>query len=120
MASEDRRLSQVSRICLALPEATRENHGSHASFLIRKKVFVYFLNNHHDDGHIAVWLPVPPGEQASLLKREPNKFYLPPYVGVRGWVGIELDQIDYEELAAYLLDAWRQIAPKKPGAVARR
>jgi hypothetical protein len=62
---------------------------------------------------------VPAGAQASLIKSEPGKFYLPPYVGVRGWVGIELDQIDDAELAAYLLDAWRLIAPNKLHANAR-
>ena len=72
-----------------------------------------FANNHHNDGHIAVWIPVPQGMQPTLLRTEPQKFFLPPYFGVRGWVGIELDRIDDEDLAFHLCEAWRLIAPKK-------
>jgi hypothetical protein len=63
--------------------------------------------------HIAVWIPVPPGLQATLLKTEPEKFFMPPYVGVRGWVGIELDAVSDEELGFHLYEAWRLIAPTK-------
>ena len=55
-------------------------------------------NHHHNDGHIAVWIPAPPGLQAMLIKTSPKKFFKPPYVGVRGWIGIELEQMDDEEL----------------------
>ena len=72
-----------------------------------------FANNHHNDGHVAVWIPVPPGLQATLLKTEPDKFFMPPYVGVRGWVGIELDAVSDEELGFHLSEAWRLIAPRK-------
>jgi hypothetical protein len=102
-----------------LPETTEKLSHGEPTFFVKKKVYAMFVNNHHDDGHIAVWIPVPAGAQASLIKSEPGKFYLPPYVGVRGWVGIELDQIDDAELAAYLLDAWRLIAPNKLHANAR-
>ena len=77
------------------------------------KVYVMFANNHHNDGHIAVWIPVPAGLQATLLKTEPSKFFMPPYVGVRGWVGIELDAVGDEELSEHIYEAWRLIAPKK-------
>ena len=72
-----------------------------------------FDNNHHNDGHIAVWLPAPPGIQAALTQASPEKFFRPPYVGPRGWVGVELDQVDDEELRSHVLQAWRLIAPKK-------
>ncbi len=108
-------IRRVRRLCSALPETTEKLSHGEPTFFVKKKVYAMFVNNHHDDGHIAVWVPVPSGAQANLLKTEPGKFYLPPYVGVRGWVGIELDQIDDEELAAYLLEAWRLIAPKKVG-----
>ncbi len=68
-----------------------------------------FANNHHNDGHIAVWIPVASGLQATLLKTEPGKFFMPPYVGVRGWVGIELDAVSDEELGYHLCEAWRLI-----------
>jgi len=72
-----------------------------------------FDNNHHDDGHIAVWIPAPPGVQGMLIQSSPQTFFRPPYVGVRGWVGIELDCISDEELAAHIHGAWLLIAPKK-------
>jgi hypothetical protein len=80
---------------------------------VGKKVYTMLANNHHQDGHIAVWLPVPPGLQATLIKTEPKKFFFPPYVGVRGWIGIELDAVDDEELSMHLSEAWRLIAPAK-------
>jgi len=105
-------LGRVRRICKALPETTEVLSHGEPTFFVRKKVYAMFDNNHHNDGHIAVWLPAPPGLQGHLIKTEPGKFFKPPYVGVRGWVGIELPQIDDEELALHLGEAWRLIAPK--------
>ncbi len=72
-----------------------------------------FANNHHNDGHIAVWIPVPPGNQPLLVSTQPEVFFVPPYVGVRGWVGIELDAISDEDLTVHLREAWRLVAPAK-------
>lgn len=106
-------IRRVRRLCSALPETTEKLSHGEPTFFVKKKVYAMFANNHHDDGHIAAWIPVPHGAQASLIRTEPDKFFLPPYVGVRGWIGIELPQIDDEELATCLLEAWRLIAPKK-------
>ncbi|MCB0127070.1 MAG: MmcQ/YjbR family DNA-binding protein [Caldilineaceae bacterium] len=106
-------LERVRTICLALPEATeRLSHGE-PTFFVGKRVFTMFAGNHHNDGHIAVWLPVPEGMQMMLVEAEPQKFYKPPYVGARGWVGIELAAVDDDELAHHIHTAWRLIAPKK-------
>jgi hypothetical protein len=106
-------LQRVRRICAALPETTeRLSHGE-PTFFVRKKVFAMFSNNHHNDGHIAVLVPAPPGIQAMLIEGAPDKFYRPPYVGGAGWVGIELDRISDEDLAFHIREAWRLIAPKK-------
>lgn len=72
-----------------------------------------FSNNHHNDGHIAVWIAVPPGHQEMLISTSPRTFYRPPYVGVKGWVGIELDNVEDENLAVHLNQAWRMISAKK-------
>lgn len=72
-----------------------------------------YASNHHNDRHIAIWIPVPFGLQATLIKTEPKRFFMPPYVGVRGWVGIELSEVSDEELAFHICEAWRMIAPKK-------
>jgi hypothetical protein len=106
-------LRRVRRLCAALPQTEeRLSHGE-PTFFVGGRVYAMFANNHHADGHVAVWIPVPPGLQATLLKTEPHKFFMPPYVGVRGWVGVELPAIGDEELAAHILEAWRLIAAKK-------
>ena len=105
-------LRRVRRICIALPETTEKLSHGEPTFFVRKKVFAMFANNHHNDGHVAVWIPAPPGLQASLIKTSPEIFYKPPYVGVRGWVGIDLDNIGDEDLAFHIREAWRLIAPK--------
>jgi hypothetical protein len=110
-------LKRVRRFCLALPETSeRLSHGE-PTFFVRKKVFTMFANNHHNDGHIAVWIPAEPGLQAMLVHTAPKTFFKPPYVGVKGWVGIELDAINDEDLALHIRDAWRLIAPKTLKAV---
>ena len=106
-------LERVRRICASLPETTEKLSHGEPTFFVRKRVFAMFANNHHNDGHIAVWIPVPLGVQAMLIETSPEKFFKPPYVGVRGWVGVELDRIDDKELAVHLREAWCQIAPEK-------
>jgi hypothetical protein len=109
----EKHLKRVRRICAALPETTEKLSHGEPTFFVRKKVYVMFANNHHNDGHIAVWIPAPPGIQNMLIENAPEKFFRPPYVGVRGWVGIELPRIDDKELASHLYEAWRLIAPKR-------
>lgn len=106
-------LRRVRRICAALPETTEKLSHGEPTFFVRKKVYTMFANNHHNDGHVAAWIPAAPGFQAMLINSWPNKFFRPPYVGVRGWIGIELASLDDEELASHLRDAWSLVAPKK-------
>ena len=89
--AEDRRLARLSNICLALPETSRELMNSHATFRVRKKVFAYFLNNHHGDGIVAVTCKALPGDHKALVESDPARFYLPAYIGSRGWVALRLD-----------------------------
>ncbi len=109
----DDQIERVRRICLALPETTeRLSHGE-PTFFVRNKVFVMFANNHHNDGRIAVWLPVPPGFQEGLIETAPHLYFRPPYVGTRGWVGIDLDRVSDADLQAAIHTAWELIAPKR-------
>ena len=119
MGSSEEHLYRVRRICSGFPEVTEKLSHGEPTFFVRKKVFAMFANNHHNDGHIAVWVPVPPGSQPTLIATWPETFFHPPYVGVRGWVGIELPRISDEDLAAHLLEAWRMIAPKTFRTAAR-
>ncbi len=106
-------LDRVRRICLAMPESWEKLSHGEPTFFVGKKVFAMFANNHHNDGRIAVWCPAPLGIQAMLIEAEPEKFFKPPYVGVRGWIGIQLHHISDDELASHLREAWRMIATKK-------
>lgn len=105
-------VERVRRLCLALPEATEKLSHGEPTWFVRKRVFCMFANNHHNDGHIAVWIPAAPGLQASLIATWPETYFYPPYVGAKGWVGVELDQIDDDDLAEHLYESWRLVAPK--------
>jgi hypothetical protein len=102
-------IRRVRKICLALPDATEKLSHGEPTFFVKKRAFAMFSNNHHNDGHVAVFIPAQPGEQEALIASAPKIYYRPPYVGVKGWVGIELDQIGDEELGAHLSDAWKLI-----------
>jgi hypothetical protein len=105
---------RVRQICTRFPETEeRLSHGEPTFFVRGKQVFAMCANNHHNDGHIAVWLPAPPGLQDVLIQNDPQTFFKPPYVGVRGWIGIELAHISDDDLAFHIHDAWHLIAPKK-------
>ena len=106
-------LERLRRICSKLPETTEKLSHGEPTFFVKDKVFVMFADNHHNDGHIAVWLPVPSGFQNTLIESAPEIFFKPPYVGVRGWVGIELDHINDQDLTYHIQVAWELIAPKR-------
>jgi len=115
-------LDRVRRICMALPETTEKISHGEPTFFVRKRVYCMFSDNHHNDGHVAVMVPTPPGYQATLIRTSPDKYYYPPYVGVAGWIGIELAHISDEDLGQHLLEAWRLIEEKqrKPRRGTRR
>lgn len=109
-----RALTHVRRICTALPEVTeRLSHGAPTFFIRDKKTFVMFLDDHHGDGRVAIWCAAPPGAQGDLVDEEPDRFFVPPYVGHRGWLGVRLDiDPDWDELEGIIADAYRVVAPK--------
>ena len=109
----DEQIARVRRICGVLPGTTEKLSHGEPTWFVGKKVFAMFSNNHHNDGHVAVTLPAAIGIQAALIKAEPKKFYKPPYVGVRGWIGVEMSQVSDEELALHIKEAWKLIAPDK-------
>jgi hypothetical protein len=109
----DEHLERVRRLCAALPATSeRLSHGE-PTFFVGGKVYVVFANNHHGDGRLAVWLPAPPGFQEGLIDTDPATFFLPPYVGHRGWVGVILAAIDDAGLQLHIETAWELIAPKR-------
>ncbi len=127
--AEEPRLTRVARICLALPEVVRVDHGSHATFTVRKKVFAYFLNDHHGDGIVSVCTRAFPGENKQLIEAHPKRFYSPAYIGPRGWVGLRLgplkpkeglhgapSKVDWDEVRDLVTASYLQVAPKKLAA----
>jgi predicted DNA-binding protein (MmcQ/YjbR family) len=108
------RLKKLSEICLALPQAEREDQGSHATFRVRKKVFAYYLNDHHGDGIVSICCKSLPGDNERLISSNARKFYMPSYIGPRGWVGLRLDRptVDWSEVKELVLGSYMQTAPK--------
>src|SRR5262245_41476695 len=105
-------LPRLRELCLALPEVTEKvSHGEPTWFV--RKVFVMYADRHHDD-RVAFWCAAPAGVQEELVAQDPGRFFRPPYVGHRGWLGVYLDvPLDWTELAEIVTDAYREIAPKK-------
>jgi hypothetical protein len=107
-------LGRLRQICLGLPEATERNsHGEPAWFAGSGKQFVCYADHHHDD-KLAFWCAAPVGCQAELVGSDPQRYFVPPYVGGRGWLGVRLDvEIDWAEIAEIVEDAYRVVAPRR-------
>jgi hypothetical protein len=109
-------LEALRGICLALPEATeRLSHGAPTWFVRGKKVFAtLWTYGHHGDDFPHLVCAAPPGVQQELIESEPERFFRPPYVGGRGWIGVRLDvEVDWDEIAGICREAYRVIAPKQ-------
>jgi hypothetical protein len=109
----EEQIARVRRICASIPESSEKLSHGEPTFFVRKRVFAMFANNHHNDGHIAIWMPVPPGMQSLLIEDAPDTYFRPPYVGVKGWVGVELARIGDDALTALIRDASRLVAPAR-------
>jgi hypothetical protein len=108
-------LTQVRAICLALPEVTeRLSHSAPTWFVRDKKTFVtLWIDGHHGNHFPHLWTAAPPGTQEELVEAEPDRFFRPPYVGGRGWIGVRLDgKVDWAEIAQICMEAYRTVAPK--------
>jgi hypothetical protein len=110
---DDLPLERLRKLCLALPETNeRISHGEATWFVRDKKVFVTFADHHHDD-RLAFWCAAPAGAQEALIGSDPGRFFRPPYVGHRGWLGVWLDvPQQWDEIAELVTDAYRVVAPR--------
>jgi len=108
-------LGQLRGICGALPEFAEKVAWGTPTFRVRNKMFGMFVDNHHGDGRLALWCKAPPGVQEILVGAAPARFFVPPYVGHNGWIGIRLDtdDVDWEEIAEHLRESYRLTAPKR-------
>ena len=120
-AERARTLKRIRALCLALPETSeRLSHGAPTFFVREKKAFLMVLTNFHGDGRFAIWCAAPDGMQATLVASDPERFFVPPYVGHRGWLGVRLDRgLEWDELAGIAEDAYAEVAPPKLVEAAR-
>jgi hypothetical protein len=115
-AGRDReRLEKLTKICMALPGASKEAMHGHVAFKVGKKTFAYYLNDHHGDGIVSVCCKVLAGDNERLIDGNPRKFYMPAYIGPRGWVALRVDRatVDWSEVQELLRGSYEQMAPKK-------
>ncbi len=112
---KDAALEGLRAICLALPETSeRLSHGAPSFFVREKKCFLMLLDDHHGDGRFAIWCAAPAGDQQLLVEADAERFFVPPYVGHRGWLGVRLDRgLDWDELAGVAEDAYAEVAPPR-------
>jgi hypothetical protein len=112
LAEKDRVLERLREICLAFPNATeRLSHGAPTFFVRDKRAFLMVMDNHHGDRRFAIWCAAPEGMQQLLVDTDPDKFFVPPYVGHKGWLGVRLDRgLDWNELAGIAEDAYSERA----------
>jgi hypothetical protein len=115
----DRALERLRAICLALPEVSEKPFGGHTgpTWRVREKIFVMFNSGDHSDGNVSLWCKAPPGAQDILVNGDPARFFVPPYVGHNGWIGVRLDSPpDWAMVTALIEDSYRMTAPKRLAA----
>jgi predicted DNA-binding protein (MmcQ/YjbR family) len=114
-SGEDPRLALLTKLALTLPQTTREVRRSHAQFLVGKKTFAYFLDNHHVDKLVALTCKVLPADNKRLSEAQPGRFYLPAYIASRGWVALRLDigKINWNEVQELLWGSYALVAPTR-------
>ena len=105
-------IKRLRRLCLAIPGTMEKLSHGEPTFFTPKRVFAMFANNHHDDGHVAVWLPAAPGVQEAVIEEAPEIYFRPSYVGPAGWIGVELSKVDDELLGALVREAYNLITAK--------
>lgn len=104
----------VRELCLSFPEAEEVASHGMSNFRVRGKIFAVYALNHHGDGNIALWLNAPAGAQALYVREEPRRFFVPPYVGPRGWLGIHLNRgVAWPRIAKLVREAYEKIAPAR-------
>lgn len=108
-------LARIRRICLSFPETSeRLSHGAPSFFVRDKTCFVNYMDHHHDDGRLALWCAAPEGMQHGLVIADPEHYFVPPYVGYRGWIGVRLDRgLAWDAIERVIKDGYLAVAPKR-------
>ncbi|HEU0015377.1 MAG TPA: MmcQ/YjbR family DNA-binding protein [Longimicrobium sp.] len=108
-------LARLRAVCLSLPEAVEQEAWGEPTFRVRKKIFAMYAaaGNHHGQGRRTVWCSAGLGVQEVLVRSDPETYFVPPYVGVKGWIGVDLDRIGDRELREHVVESYCRVAPKK-------
>ncbi len=108
-------LQRLRTVCLALPDVHEKEAWGECTFRVTGgSMFAMTDTNHHDSGHVALWVKAPPMVQEILVNADPKRFFVPPYLGPKGWVGVRLDyKVDWDELSELLNDAYQLSVPKR-------
>ena len=114
-AERDRALQRIRELCLAFPETSeRLSHGAPTFFVRDKRAFVMVLTDHHGDGRFALWCAALEGIQQMLTEADSDRYFVPPYVGHRGWLGVRLDRdLGWADIAGVVEDAYLEVAPAR-------
>jgi predicted DNA-binding protein (MmcQ/YjbR family) len=113
------RLARLRKLCLALPQAVEQEAWGDPTWRIAGRIFAMQKGN-YAGGRPSLWVKAPPGEQPTMVELRPDRFFVPPYVGARGWIGVWLDgKIDWPELSSLIITSYRLLAPKRRGAASR-
>jgi len=114
VVTKPRLLTKARKLCLGLPQATEKEAWGGPTFRVRNKMFAMYMDNHHGSGRVAFWLKAPDGAQETLVESDPERFFVPPYVGPNGWVGVYLDKkADWGEVTDLVEEAYRLVAGKR-------
>ncbi len=107
-------IDRVREICLALPEAFEKEAWGEPTFRVRDRIFAQYEDNHHNSGIVGLWCKAPDGAQAFLVAGDPVRYYVPKYVGHKGWIGIRMDvAVDWPVVADLIRDSYRLTAPRR-------
>jgi predicted DNA-binding protein (MmcQ/YjbR family) len=121
-------LKKIRAICLAFPDAWEKEAWGEPTFRVGERMFAVFSNDHHGDGRVAIVCKAPPGMQDDAVRGDPERYYVPPYVGGKGWLGMRLDRgLDWKIVASVLRQAYAETAagarktarPRRPTARTR-
>lgn len=107
-------LEKVRDICLALPETSEKEAWGGPTFRVKDKMFAMYMDPHHDDGRVALWCNADAEERDDLVAADPRRFFVPPYMGPRGWLGVRLDKrLGWKRVSSLLEHSYRRTAPKR-------
>src|SRR6476620_9578155 len=113
-------IKRLRRLCLSIPGTMEKISHGEPTFFTPKRVFAMFANNHHDDVHVAVWLPAGPGVQEAMIEEAPRIYFRPPYVGPVGWIGGDMSKVGDDQLGSLIREAFHLTTAKDRGAGPRK